>query len=220
MSRPLRNVVFPITAKSASVAARPAPATKSAANAFFVPRMLFDGGSRGNPGRAGAGAHILMPLEMLGFGEHNSGALMRGFDERRDLYPQYREVWHDSAFLGERVTNNEAEYRGLIMGLEAAASQMHRTLDVYGDSQVVINQMKGLYKIKAPNLVPLYERARELCERFETITFTHVLREKNRRADALANAAFLLPSAAHATQMALRPPPAPSPVHYDDTDYE
>jgi len=159
---------------------------------------------------------------------------MREFDERRDLYPQYREIWHDSAFLGERVTNNEAEYRGLIMGLEAAASQMHRTLDVYGDSQVVINQMKGLYKIKAPNLVPLYERARELCERFETVTFTHVLREKNRRADALANAAFLLPAAApaaaaaahatqiadHATQVFFRSLPVPFPAHYDDTDYE
>lgn len=165
--------------------------------ANHVPRMLFDGCSRENPGKGGAGAHILMPLELLGFGENNSGALIRNFDERRDIYPQYREIWNKSLFLGDYVTNNEAEYQGLIMGLEAASIQKHRHLDVFGDSQVIINHMNDTYKIKAKNLFPLYERAKQLCEQFESITFTHVLRYKNKRADALANAAFLLPEAYH-----------------------
>lgn len=156
-----------------------------------VPRILFDGCSKGNPGPAGAGAHILMPVELLKFGQEGppGDAGMRQFDRTRDVLPEFREVWGASAYLGER-TNNEAEYRGLILGLNAAVQRKHRRVDVFGDSLVVINQMKGLYKVKAENLVPLYEAARSLCARFDRVTFTHVLRAHNKRADALANEAL------------------------------
>ncbi len=124
--------------------------------------MYFDGCSKGNPGRAGAGAAIF----------NEEGA----------------EVFAESVFAGYSTTNNEAEYTGLILGLNAALKQGITELQVRGDSQLVIYQMQGKYKVNSPKLAPLYQCATTLAAKFTSIGFEHVYRDKNKRADALSNA--------------------------------
>lgn len=133
---------------------------KVAPNVVF--KMNFDGCSKGNPGLAGAGAVI----------------------SKNDV-----EIWSEDFFVGEKFTNNHAEYAGLILGLQQAVEFDIRHLLVEGDSLLVINQMKGIYKCDSPNIIDLYFRAKELTSLFETIHFVHVLRNKNKRADELANLA-------------------------------
>ncbi len=125
--------------------------------------MRFDGCSKSNPGIAGAGAVIYHDME---------------------------ELWADSFFVGENSTNNHAEYAGLILGLEKAKDMNIKKLHVEGDSLLVINQMKGIYKCNSPNLIDLYERAKTLETHFNIITFNHILRNKNKRADQLSNLAL------------------------------
>lgn len=125
--------------------------------------MYFDGCSKGNPGLAGAGAIIYTNLE---------------------------ESWSGSSFVGTHSTNNEAEYAGLILGLEKALDMNIKTLFVNGDSQLVINQMIGKYKCNSSNLLPLYQNAKKLEESFERIEYKHILRNFNHRADELANIAI------------------------------
>ncbi len=87
-------------------------------------------------------------------------------------------------FLGNG-TNNEAEYKALIYGLKSCNG--HKNISVYGDSLLVINQMKGLWKVKAKNLIPLYNEAIESAKLFEKIEFTHIERSLNKDADLMAN---------------------------------
>jgi ribonuclease HI len=122
--------------------------------------LYFDGCSKGNPGKAGAGAV---------------------------LYMDNKEIFADSIFVGERETNNSSEYNGLIYGLERALELNIRNINVFGDSLLVINQMLGNYQVKSENLIHLYKYAKDLASKFETISFTHVLRNKNKRADQLSN---------------------------------
>ena len=124
--------------------------------------MQFDGCSKKNPGIAGAGAVI---------------------------YKNQHEIWSDSFFVGESATNNHAEYAGLILGLQQAIATDIKELHVEGDSLLVINQMLGKYKCNSPNLYDLYERAKILLQEFDVITFEHILRNRNKRADQLANIA-------------------------------
>jgi ribonuclease HI len=126
-------------------------------------KMNFDGCSKGNPGLCGAGAVI---------------------------YHFGKEIWSDSSFVGENFTNNRAEYIGLILGLEQAKELNIKYLKVEGDSLLVINQMKGIYKCRADNLILLYEKAKELEKSFDKIEYCHVLRDKNKRADELSNIAI------------------------------
>ncbi len=123
----------------------------------------IDGGARGNPGPAGFGA----VLE----------------DEQGRLLPPLKE------YLGHR-TNNYAEYAGLIAVLEYARREGHANLEVRSDSELMVRQMRGQYKVKSPDLRPLYERARELSRGFAWFAIEHVPREKNRDADRLANQAM------------------------------
>jgi ribonuclease HI len=123
--------------------------------------LYFDGCSKGNPGRAGAGAVL--------------------YDELKN------EVFAESAFAGHCVTNNVAEYAGLIMGLNEALKRGTTELLVRGDSQLVIRQMQGKYKVNSPNLTPLHQCATTLASKFAKIEFEHVYRDKNQRADALSN---------------------------------
>ncbi len=124
--------------------------------------MYFDGCSKGNPGRAGAGAVL--------------------YD------PQGAEVFAESVFAGYSATNNEAEYTGLILGLNESLKRGITELQVCGDSQLVIRQMQGKYKVNSPNLVPLHQCASTLASKFSKIEFEHVYRNNNKRADALSNA--------------------------------
>jgi ribonuclease HI len=123
--------------------------------------LFFDGCSKGNPGRAGAGAVLYDP----------HGA----------------EVFAESVFAGYSATNNEAEYTGLILGLNEALKRGITELQVCGDSQLVVRQMQGKYRVKSPNLVPLHQCATTLASKFAKIDFDHVYRDKNERADALSN---------------------------------
>jgi ribonuclease HI len=125
--------------------------------------LYFDGCSKGNPGLGGAGAV---------------------------LYKDGQEVWGSSQLVGEKVTNNVAEYRGLIMGLQEVFTRNIKTVIVRGDSQLVIKQMKGEYKVKSSSLVEYYQQAKLLEKYFDKIVFEHVYRDKNKRADELSNMAL------------------------------
>ena len=85
------------------------------------------------------------------------------------------------------TTNNVAEYEGLIEGLRLARQTGVRDLDVFMDSTLVIQQMKGLFKVKHAGLKPLHEAARALAGEFESISFQAIPRERNRHADKLSN---------------------------------
>ena len=123
----------------------------------------IDGGARGNPGPAGYGIMVT----------GSAGATLAEL----------------SCFLGHR-TNNYAEYSALIAALEWAIAHGHRHLRVASDSELLVRQMKGIYKVKSPDLRPLYEQARSLSRKLEGFEILHVRREKNRRADKLANQAM------------------------------
>ena len=135
---------------------------KDYAAIFPKPEYLlqFDGCSKGNPGLAGAGAVI---------------------------FNYEKEIWGSSKFIGTKTTNNEAEYSGLIMGLEKALDLGIKELAVEGDSLLVIKQMNGEFKVKSENLYILYNKAKELEKRFDSITFNHIYRSSNKRADELSN---------------------------------
>ncbi|SCE88166.1 probable phosphoglycerate mutase [Micromonospora viridifaciens] len=123
-----------------------------------------DGGSRGNPGPAGYGAVV------------------------RD--PETGEVLAERSEAIGTATNNVAEYRGLIAGLEAAAELGAAEVEARMDSKLVVEQMCGRWQIKHPGLRPLAAQAAGLVGRFTSVRFSWVPRERNRHADALANAAM------------------------------
>lgn len=125
--------------------------------------LYADGAARGNPGPAGAGAVLL----------GDDGAVLA----------------EATKFLGV-ATNNVAEYTGLIIGLEAAKRLGVDELDVRMDSLLVVQQMRGLWRIKHPGLRPLALRAGALLAEFPRRTVAHVPREQNGLADALSNRAI------------------------------
>ncbi|OBA63637.1 bifunctional RNase H/acid phosphatase [Mycobacterium sp. 1100029.7] len=123
-----------------------------------------DGGSRGNPGPAGYGAVVHTP-------------------DRATVLAESKQA------IG-RATNNVAEYRGLIAGLEDAAKLNAREVDVYMDSKLVVEQMSGRWKVKHPDLRELHAQARKLAARFDRISYSWIPRERNKHADRLANEAM------------------------------
>lgn len=125
--------------------------------------LYFDGGSRGNPGLAGYG-YVL---------------------ERPDGEP----LAADGDAIGT-ATNNVAEYRGLIAGMRRAAEFGIRELTVHGDSKLVIEQMKGAWRVRAEGLRGLHDEARALARTFDRVRFEHVRRDGNAEADRLANVAM------------------------------
>jgi ribonuclease HI len=122
-----------------------------------------DGGSRGNPGPAGFGVVVT--------------------DEEGRLLAELSE------FLG-RQTNNFAEYSGLLACLEWALQHGHSRMRVISDSELMVNQIKGRYKVNSPGLLPLWEEARRRIAQFDAFQITHALRHKNQDADRLANEAM------------------------------
>ena len=92
-------------------------------------------------------------------------------------------------FIGT-ATNNEAEYQALIDGLKAVAEWKPDRLEIYLDSKLVIEQIKGTYRVKKPELQPLYKQATQLLGAFEEVEIKHVEREENKGADKLANLAL------------------------------
>ena len=123
----------------------------------------IDGGARGNPGPAGYGVRI----------EDEQGALINEFN----------------GFLGS-ATNNVAEYNGLLAALKYAQQNGHRRLHIKSDSELLVKQMRGEYRVKHPGLQPLYQQARAIALGLDRVTFEHVRREHNKDADRLANLAM------------------------------
>ena len=101
------------------------------------------------------------------------------------------EVWCLAQLVGTNSTNNEAEYTGLLIGLRHAVEMGVTELMVRGDSQLIIRQLKGEYKVKSVSLKPLYLEAVELISRIHNVQFEHVYREFNKRADELSNIGIL-----------------------------
>jgi len=122
--------------------------------------LYTDGASRGNPGQAGAGFVIL----------DDKGTELRA----------------EARYLGH-CTNNVAEYKALILGLETARAEGCEHLRVRMDSELIVHQINGRYRVKNANLRPLYEQAKKLLTGFASVTVSHVARAENRRADQLAN---------------------------------
>jgi ribonuclease HI len=107
------------------------------------------------------------------------------------LYYKGDEIWGTSKFVGIRATNNTAEYTGLIIGLQEAVIREIKTITVRGDSQLVIRQMRGEYKIKSEKMLELFTHAKILEKHFDSIFYEHVYRDKNKRADELSNMALM-----------------------------
>jgi ribonuclease HI len=122
----------------------------------------IDGGSRGNPGPAGYGVRI----------EQSDGTIL-----------ELKE------FLGS-CTNNVAEYSGLLAALRWGAEHGVSELRIRSDSELLVKQMRGEYRVKNPGLLPLYEEARGLIRTIGRVTFEHIRREFNKDADRLANEAM------------------------------
>ena len=125
-------------------------------------RLHVDGASRGNPGEAGFGVHVTA--------ENGS--------EVASLY----------GYLG-KATNNVAEYQALLHGLRFAISRGASRVEVYSDSELLVRQIEGRYRVKNAGLQPLHREAKSLLARFERSQVAHVPRERNTEADALANRA-------------------------------
>lgn len=122
----------------------------------------IDGAARGNPGPA-AWAIVVMDGDRI--------------------------VAEECGLIGE-ATNNVAEYTALIHALERAAALQARIVHIKSDSELLVKQLNGEYRVRNAGLLPLYQQAEELRQRFDRVDFTHVYREQNKRADKLCNEAL------------------------------
>lgn len=127
-----------------------------------IPTLHIDGASRGNPGPAAFAFVIARP----------------------GLPPV------EEADTMGNTTNNVAEYTALVRGLEAAADLGLKRLSVFSDSELLVKQMNGEYRVKHPDLLVLYQDAKLVLKEFDAVTIAHVRREFNKRADALGNLAL------------------------------
>jgi ribonuclease HI len=157
--------------------------TKSAPENYLIANT--DGGARGNPGPAGYGVVI----------QDSKGNRVAGL----------------SKYLGMQ-TNNVAEYQALIGALEYAVEHGHPALKVVSDSELMIRQINGVYKVKEPTLRDLHARATALIAKLEWFQIEHVLRGHNREADQLANEAM---DKGSGRQAAIAPRPQPTPQEFN-----
>ena len=132
-------------------------------------KLQFDGGSRGNPGIGGCGAVI---------------------------FQNNIEIWNEKYYLGDNITNNQAEYSGLICGLEYIQNLDIKKLEIEGDSNLVIKQISGVWKVKNTILQNLYDQVTKYIDiinkknKNPIIEFKHIKREYNSKADNYANFAM------------------------------
>jgi len=122
--------------------------------------LYTDGASRGNPGHAGAGVVIIDPKGKV--------------------------ICKRAVYLGKK-TNNEAEYLALILGLNEVCRRCLKEICIFLDSNLIVNQIKGVFSVKAPNLIPLHLKVRQLLRKVPKYDIFYIRREKNRLADRLAN---------------------------------
>lgn len=129
----------------------------------MVLKIYTDGGARNNPGPAGIGIVI--------------------YDEQNKILKTYKE------YIGI-ATNNDAEYRALTKALTLAAEITKDELDIYLDSELVVRQLNGIYKVKEPRMKALFDEVRVLSMGFKNIKYTHIKRGLNKLADSLVNEAI------------------------------
>lgn len=125
-------------------------------------KLYTDGGARGNPGPAG-----------IGF----------------VLYENDQNIYEFNKYIGN-CTNNVAEYMALITGLMYASQKEIKNVNCFLDSELVVKQLNGLYKVKHKDMIPLYNKVKELQKLFDNITFANIPREQNKLADSLVNKAL------------------------------
>jgi ribonuclease HI len=125
--------------------------------------LYTDGGARGNPGPAAAGYVI----------KDDDGALVQAGNK----------------YLGE-TTNNQAEYNGLILGLQEVINLNAESVSIYMDSELIVKQLQRKYKVKNEGLAILFVKAWNLTLEFKKVDFTHIVREKNKEADSQVNKAL------------------------------
>jgi len=125
--------------------------------------IYTDGGARGNPGPAAAGGVIIA----------DDGSIVAEMSECLGI-----------------TTNNVAEYRALIMALQRAIGAGFREVDICIDSELIVKQLRGEYRVKDVKMIPLHQRVRSLLSHFQAATISHVGREQNKHADKLVNAAL------------------------------
>ena len=122
-------------------------------------QIYSDGASRGNPGPSGIGAVIFKDGKVV----------------------------HEIAkYIGEG-TNNVAEYEALLAALDYCVKKQLEPVEIFADSQLMIRQLQGIYKVKHPSIIPLYQKAKEYLKYIKCNGFTHVPREENKHADRLSN---------------------------------
>lgn len=156
-----KRPVHPHAASSAPrLFAEPAAAAPQRSGSYT---FHVDGAARGNPGPASYGVIARDP----------GGTIVARLKK----------------YIG-RFTNNVAEYYGLIAALDYAQAHAIRSVRIESDSELLVRQMRGQYKVKSPGLRPLFERARKMSQSFASFSIEHVYREQNREADALANEAL------------------------------
>lgn len=126
--------------------------------------IYIDGGARGNPGPAAV------------------GVVIRDTDSKALL--------HEAGYFLGKATNNVAEYQGLLRSLELAIELNASAAHIHSDSELLVRQINGQYRVKSPDLKPLFEQAKTLLGKLPAWKVTHVRREKNKRADELANLAM------------------------------
>lgn len=126
-------------------------------------KLYADGGSRGNPGPSSSG-FVLMDIE--------------------------DKILEDKGVYLGITTNNQAEYTALKLGLESARARQVKEVDVYMDSLLVVNQMKGIFKVRNRDLWPIHSAIVDLAKQFKKVSYTHVPRELNKLADAAVNRAL------------------------------
>lgn len=138
---------------------KPTPKPPSRSTSHGI-KANIDGGARGNPGPAAYGVIVR--------------------DAKGEIIAEL------SDYLGIQ-TNNYAEYSGLLAALDFAVRENHPSLKVLSDSELLVRQMQGRYKVKSPGLIDLYDRARALVRKLEHFSIDHVLRQYNKDADLLVN---------------------------------
>ena len=123
--------------------------------------LYTDGGSRGNPGHGAEGVVLL----------DTDGKLLA----------------IDAAYSGDSVTNNQAEYMALLRGLKLAEKSGYKAIEVRMDSELVVKQLIGEYKVKNENMQPLYKKVMAVVGKFDSVEFSHIPRADNHIADKLVN---------------------------------
>ncbi len=130
-------------------------------------KIYADGGAKGNPGPAGIGVVI--------------------YDDKGELLEEI------SRYLGKR-TNNQAEYEAVYIALKSALKYKPERVDMFLDSELAVNQLSGIYKVKNQGIKNLFEKVKKLTRKFDLVDFHHVRRNSNKKADQLVNRAINLGS--------------------------